>query len=97
MELFEENPKAETLSEVVAYCRWRQRHRLDRLRLLNSRVAYWLISAPSSRPLWKGFDPLEVIFAWEEEEEERKKAHRPHFLVPAQRPRPGIPAIACRG
>ena len=47
---------------------------------LNSRVAYWLISALSSRPLWKGFDPLEVIFAWEqEEEEERKKAHRPHF------------------
>ena len=49
--------------------------------LLNSRAIYFLISVLTSRPLWKGFDPLEVIFAWEEEQEdeERRKTRRPHF------------------
>jgi hypothetical protein len=48
--------------------------------LLNSRIAYWLLSILSSRPIWKGFDPLEVIYAWEEEQEEEPGQHRqPHF------------------
>jgi hypothetical protein len=48
--------------------------------LLNSRIAYWLLSILGSRPLWKGFDPLEVIYAWEEEqEEETGQLRQPHF------------------
>jgi hypothetical protein len=35
--------------------------------LLNTRAGYWLLSLLTSRPLWKQFDPLEVLFAWEKE------------------------------
>ena len=79
MELFEENSAAEKVPELVRTVVGASVIASTGYLFLNSRVAYWLISALSSRPLWKGFDPLEVIFAWEEEQEERKKAHRPHF------------------
>jgi hypothetical protein len=39
--------------------------------LLNTRAASWLLSLLSARPVWKQFDPLEVIYAWEEEEKEQ--------------------------
>jgi hypothetical protein len=35
--------------------------------LLNTRAGYWLLSLLTTRPLWKQFDPLEVLFAWEKE------------------------------
>ena len=38
--------------------------------LLNTRAGLWMFSALTARPLWKDFDPLEVLFAWEEEREE---------------------------
>jgi MBG domain (YGX type) len=79
MELFEENREPETLPEVVRAVVGAGVIASTGYVFLNSRLLYWLISALSSRPLWKRFDPLEVIFAWEEEEKERKKASRPHF------------------
>lgn len=33
--------------------------------LLNTRTGFWLLSLLSARPLWKQFDPLEVLYAWE--------------------------------
>jgi VCBS repeat-containing protein len=36
--------------------------------LLSTRASYWFLSAVAARPLWKQFDPLEVLFAWEEEQ-----------------------------
>jgi hypothetical protein len=34
--------------------------------LLNTRAVYWFLSALLARPaVWRPFDPLEVIFAWE--------------------------------
>jgi hypothetical protein len=79
MELFEENPEEVTLPRVVRAVVGVSVIASSGYVFLNSRVVYWLISALSSRPLWKGFDPLEVIFAWEEEEEERKRTQRSHF------------------
>ena len=35
--------------------------------LLNTRTGYWMLSLLSSRPLWKDFDALEVVYAWENE------------------------------
>jgi hypothetical protein len=35
--------------------------------LLNTRAGYWLLSLLTSQPLWKQFDPLEVLSAGEEE------------------------------
>ena len=40
--------------------------------LLNSRTGFWLLSLMASRPLWKQFDPLEILYAWEEEDQERE-------------------------
>jgi hypothetical protein len=39
--------------------------------LLNSRVGLWLLSLLTSAPAWKQFDPMEVLFAWEEEQKRR--------------------------
>jgi hypothetical protein len=39
--------------------------------LLNTRAGLWLLSLLASRPLWKQFDPMEVLFAWEEETRRR--------------------------
>ncbi len=36
--------------------------------LLNSRLGLWLLGLLTSQPLWKQFDPLEVLYAWEEED-----------------------------
>jgi hypothetical protein len=33
--------------------------------LLNTRATAWLLSLLAARPLWRGFDPLEILFAWE--------------------------------
>ncbi len=33
--------------------------------LLNTRTGLWLLSLLTARPLWKQFDPLEVLYAWE--------------------------------
>jgi hypothetical protein len=36
--------------------------------LLSPRLAYWLLSALlARRTVWKPFDPLEVVYAWERE------------------------------
>src|SRR5450432_4600265 len=32
--------------------------------LLNSRLGLWLLGLLTSQPLWKQFDPLEVLYAW---------------------------------
>ena len=42
--------------------------------LLNGRGAVFLLSLLSSRPLWHRFDPLEILFAWEDEKKRRRKA-----------------------
>jgi hypothetical protein len=36
--------------------------------LLNTRAGSWLLGALAARPLWRQFDPLEVLFAWEEKQ-----------------------------
>ncbi len=35
--------------------------------LLNSRLGLWLLGLLTARPLWKQFDPLEVLYAWEDD------------------------------
>jgi hypothetical protein len=36
--------------------------------VLASRFSLWLLSLLTARPmLWRGFDPVEVLFAWEDE------------------------------
>ena len=40
--------------------------------LLNTRTGFWLLSLMASRPLWKQFDPLEILYSWEEESMERE-------------------------
>jgi hypothetical protein len=40
--------------------------------LLSSRAVLWVIMALLSRPLWRQWDPLEVLFAWEKEQEKRR-------------------------
>ncbi len=35
--------------------------------LLNSRLGLWLLGLLTARPLWRQFDPLEVLYAWEED------------------------------
>jgi hypothetical protein len=39
--------------------------------LLNSRLALWLLGLVTAQPLWKQFDPLDVLYAWEEDEQNR--------------------------
>jgi hypothetical protein len=39
--------------------------------LLNTRAGYWLLSLLSAKPLWQEFDPLEVLYVWEKEAEEK--------------------------
>ncbi len=34
--------------------------------LLNSRLGLWLLGLLTSQPLWKQFDPMDVLYAWEE-------------------------------
>ena len=42
---------------------------------LSGRLSLWLLSLLTARPLiWKGFDPVEVLFAWEEEKRRRPQA-----------------------
>jgi streptogramin lyase len=36
--------------------------------LLNTRAGLWLLSALTAKPLWREFDPLEVLYAWERDE-----------------------------
>ena len=36
---------------------------------LNSRLGLWMLGLLTSQPLWKQFDPLDVLYAWEDEEE----------------------------
>jgi hypothetical protein len=36
--------------------------------VMNTRMVYWFLSALLARPaLWRRFDPLDVIYAWERE------------------------------
>jgi hypothetical protein len=37
--------------------------------LLNSRGGLWLVSLLMARPLWKEYDPLQVLLAWEDEKQ----------------------------
>jgi virginiamycin B lyase len=39
--------------------------------LLSSRAGLWVIAALTARPLWKQFDPIEILFAWEREKKLR--------------------------
>jgi hypothetical protein len=41
--------------------------------LLNGRGLTLIVSLLNARPLWKRFDPLEILFAWEEEKKRRPK------------------------
>jgi hypothetical protein len=41
--------------------------------MLNTRLGVWLLSLLTSQPLWKQFDPLEVLYAWEEDAQEEAK------------------------
>ena len=39
--------------------------------VLNTRAVYWFLSALLARPaIWRRFDPLDVIYAWERERED---------------------------
>ena len=40
--------------------------------LLTSRTTSWLLSLLIARPLFKQFDPLEILFAWEQEQKQRR-------------------------
>lgn len=44
--------------------------------LLSTKASYWLLTAFAARPLWKQFDPMEVLFAWEEEQDRRRARGR---------------------
>jgi hypothetical protein len=45
--------------------------------LLTPKLAFWLLSALlARRTVWKPFDPLEVVCAWEEEQKTKKPADR---------------------
>jgi hypothetical protein len=35
--------------------------------LLNTRTGLWLLSLLTAKPLWRQFDPLEILYAWEQE------------------------------
>lgn len=39
--------------------------------LLNSRLGLWLLGLVTAQPMWKQFDPLEVLYAWEEDDRNR--------------------------
>ena len=40
--------------------------------LLNTRAVYWFLSAVLARPaIWRPFEPLEVIYAWERDPDAR--------------------------
>jgi hypothetical protein len=42
--------------------------------ILSSRASLWLLGVLTARPLvWRGFDPLEVLFAWEKEQKKRRR------------------------
>lgn len=42
--------------------------------LLNTRAVYWFLSALLARPaVWRRFDPLDVIYAWERERQQLGK------------------------
>ncbi len=48
--------------------------------LLNTRTGFWLLSLMASRPLWKQFDPLEILYAWEEENTEKTETREETLL-----------------
>jgi Calx-beta domain len=35
--------------------------------LLNTRTGLWLLSLLTAKPLWRQFDPLEILYAWEQQ------------------------------
>jgi hypothetical protein len=42
--------------------------------LLNTRAVYWFLAALLTRPaVWRRFDPLDVIYAWEAEQKAGRK------------------------
>jgi hypothetical protein len=46
--------------------------------LLNTRAVYWFLSALLARPaVWRRFDPLEVVFAWEKDAARRPRTPGP--------------------
>jgi streptogramin lyase len=44
--------------------------------LVSSRSGLWLLSLLMARPLWKQFDPLQVLLDWEEEQAARRRGGR---------------------
>jgi PKD repeat protein len=45
--------------------------------LLSSRAGLWVIAALTARPLWKQFDPIEILFAWERDKQRRGGGQAP--------------------
>jgi hypothetical protein len=41
--------------------------------LLNTRAGVWLLSLLLAKPVWKELDPLEVLYAWEKEQERARE------------------------
>jgi hypothetical protein len=41
--------------------------------LLNTRAGVWLLSLLLAKPVWRELDPLEVLYAWEKEQERAKE------------------------
>jgi hypothetical protein len=45
--------------------------------ILSSRASLWLLSVLTGQPLlWRRFDPVEILFAWEQEKKRRRAARR---------------------
>jgi hypothetical protein len=42
--------------------------------LLTSKATSWLLSLLMARPLFRQFDPLEILFAWEQEQEQLRRS-----------------------
>jgi len=41
--------------------------------LIAGRVFSWMFTVLAARPMWARFDPLQILFAWEEEEKRRRE------------------------
>jgi hypothetical protein len=37
--------------------------------LMNTRISSWLLAMLASRPAWRQFDPLEVLYSWEQSQQ----------------------------
>jgi hypothetical protein len=49
--------------------------------LFNTRAGSWLLSLLTAKALWKDFDPIEVLFAWEKEQLDSEEEDREETLL----------------